>query len=591
MSLRPREAVEEASTFSLRSVFSTAPAAPEPATSATAAEPAALQHSQQQQAHPLQYHHHFAQPASPTKPVEVPFLGLSLGAPALPHAALGGGGGSGLKFNLPQLKKPGAAAARVPSAAALADTGRSLRPGFLTGGSGDSAEVLRLNALVEDLSTKQRQMSEKLALAEQSVARGNAALTSERAMSNARITALSAEVKSAQQREIAVRTELANVPRMEALNKEKFKLQAEGAVELQARHEELTEKAAVLEGIVHEMKIEREAIVEQHTLLATQLDEAKAALEVAEARMATTLEGGGDAPPTSEAAAEPPFPDAAVAAAEAADAEVAALAARLAEKDCALEKLRVDCCEADTLNKSLDLKLHEVRAEREAAVAAAMREAEEARAALEELELQAAEDVPTEFQEQFDAYHACKARAEELQARVQEAGVEATAEDVAEMAKARMEARRMHRAVVTGEAPKTSVSVVRLDELDEHAERAAAAAGVFARTGIETGLNAGGGGSIYGTSAPAQMDCSVDFCRMSAHEAEACAARVEEGWHVLETDEDDGEGTMVTFRQDEATAKKLRIDAMVKAVSVDLKYELKHCSERFCPGAVTGVGA
>ena len=110
--------------------------------------------------------------------------------------------------------------------------------------------------------------------------------------------------------------------------------------------------------------------------------------------------------------------------------------------------------------------------------------------------------------------------------------------------------------------------------------------------GIETGLNAsGGGGSIYGTSAPAQMDCSVDFCCMSAHEAETHAARVQEGWHVLETHEDDGEGTMVTFRQDEATAKKLRIDAMVKAVSVDLKYELKHCSERFCPGAVAGVGA
>ena len=89
------------------------------------------------------------------------------------------------------------------------------------------------------------------------------------------------------------------------------------------------------------------------------------------------------------------------------------------------------------------------------------------------------------------------------------------------------------------------------------------------------------------------MDCSVDFCCMSAHEAEACAARVEEGWHVLETGEDESEttGATMTFRQDEATAKKLRIDAMVKAVSVDLKYELKHCSERFCPGAVAGVGA
>ena len=355
-------------------------------------------------------------------------------------------------------------------------------------------------------------------------------------MSSARITALSAEVKSAQQRELAVRAELASVPRMEALDMEKFKMQAEGAIELQARHEELTEKAAVLEGVVHDMKVEREALVEQHAALATQLDEAKAALEAAEARIedAAATEAAAEAPipdteapmPETEAptaaAVEAPMPET-----EAATAAVEALTARLAEQDCALresaselERLRADCCEADQLNKSLDLKLHEVRAEREQAVAAAMREAEEARAALEELELQAAEDVPAEFQDQFDAYHACKTRAEQLQARVQEAGIDAAAADVAEMAKARMEARRMHRAVVTGAAPTTLVTLVRLDELDGQAERAAAAAGVAARIGIETGLSACGGDGIYGVSAPAQMDCDVDFCCMSAQEAE-----------------------------------------------------------------------
>lgn len=141
MSLRPREAVEEASTFSLRSVFSTAPAAPEPPTSVTASDSAALQLAQQpqqpQHAHQLpQQHHRLAQHPPPTKPTEVPFLGLSLGAPAALGGGIGVNNGPGLKFSLPQLKNANtggsanSAAARAPSAArALPDTGRSLRPG------------------------------------------------------------------------------------------------------------------------------------------------------------------------------------------------------------------------------------------------------------------------------------------------------------------------------------------------------------------------------------------------------------------------------------------------------------------------------
>ena len=412
----------------------------------------------------------------------MPFLGLSLGAPALQqqpqhplHAQKLSLGGPGLKFNLPQLKNANtggnanSAAARAPSAAALPDTGRSLRPGFLTGGGGDSAEVLRLNALVEDLSAKQRQLSEKLALAEQSVARGNAALTSERAMSNARITALSAEVKSAQQRELAVRTELANVPRMEALDKEKFKLQAEGAVELQARHEELTEKAAVLEGVVHDMKVEREALVEQHAALATQLDEAKAALEAAEARLRRQRRPsrgrGADAGCRGADAGDRGADRGGGRGTDAGDRGRDRGGGRSRGWPKRTARPRVGVRARATARGLLRGGPAEQVARPQAARGArgarasgrrAMREAEEARAALEELELQAAEDMPAEFQDQFDAYHACKTRAEQLQARVQEAGIDAAAADVAEMAKARMEARRMHRAVVTGAAPTTS---------------------------------------------------------------------------------------------------------------------------------------
>ena len=82
------------------------------------------------------------------------------------------------------------------------------------------------------------------------------------------------------------------------------------------------------------------------------------------------------------------------------------------------------------------------------------------------------------------------------------------------------------------------------------------------------------------------MDCDLDFFCMTAVEAEARAEHVGAGWHISEWLETRPDGTEMVFRQDEATAKQLRIDAMVKAVSSDLKHELKHCSNRFCPGAV-----
>ena len=110
-------------------------------------------------------------------------LAMNVGTPAPTSVPA-----SGLKFNLPLLK-PNANSASPTTAVQSGET-RSLQPGYIPGGGNDSNEVLRLNALVEDLSTKQQQLTEKLALAEQSIVRGNTALGSERAASAARITAL-----------------------------------------------------------------------------------------------------------------------------------------------------------------------------------------------------------------------------------------------------------------------------------------------------------------------------------------------------------------------------------------------------------------
>ena len=177
MSLRPRAAVEEASHFTLRSVFNTAPTEPDLPTSSPFS-PEATSYSPTNAP--------FA-PAAHKPPPEMPMLAMNVGTPAPTSVPA-----SGLKFNLPLLKPNSNSA--PPTTAVQSGETRSLQPGYITGGFGnDSNEVLRLNALVEDLSTKQQQLTEKLALAEQSIVRGNTALSSERAASAARITALMAE--------------------------------------------------------------------------------------------------------------------------------------------------------------------------------------------------------------------------------------------------------------------------------------------------------------------------------------------------------------------------------------------------------------
>ena len=581
MSLRPRAAVEEASQFTLRSVFSTAPTAPEAPTSAP--------FSPERTPHPP-INTSFG-PTVHKQTQDIPLLSMNFSPPAPTSIPV-----SGLKFNLPLLK-PNANSPPATTAIQSSET-RSLQPGYITGGFGnDSNEVLRLNALVEELSAKQQQMTEKLALAEQSIVRGNTAISSERAASAARITALVAEVRSAQQREAAVRTELATVPRAAQLDLDKFKMQAEGAVQLQARYDELSERACgmtttieslqkdnkaletqqalandltnravALEELVETMKAEKEALVEQHAALAIQLDNARLSMDQAAQQAENDKEEA-----TGEKAEI--------------DGQISELTAKLAERDekiaAAIEEMKLmhtECCEANKLNEELDERLAAVRKERDESVA---RAEEKTQAALDQVDNLEAKmnEVPEHMQVLFLQYNESKARADQMTEQVQQAGATASTAELSAMARARMEARTLHRATVTGSKPKEVISFVTED--DGHNTTSASAAeattaSLNARQALETKLNAQK--PLYGTSGPATMDCCINYCTMTSQHMESTAAKTP-------TD------AMMVFHEDEETAKQMRIDAMVQAVSEDLKHELKYCSERYCPGASTGVGA
>ena len=250
MSSRPVEAVQEASKFSLRSVFASAPA---------------------------------EKPSSPTHPVpsaaavEGPMFPLHLPATAAPTLQpVAPATAAGLKFTLPTM------AARAAPVAARPDANRMLKAGYIAGGGGNSPEVMRLNTIVEDLERKIKKAAEKLVSAETSIARGNQALQSERAQAQARILALKAEVAAAQQREQLVRTEMASIPRASEFDEQKFKIQAEGALEVQAKLDSETAKLAALETELADLKAAHALLREEHGKLETAHAIATDALELAQ---------------------------------------------------------------------------------------------------------------------------------------------------------------------------------------------------------------------------------------------------------------------------------------------------------------------
>ena len=336
MSVRPREVADEASRFTLRNFF-TSGTPTEDATGVAADGPTARgskpssahvqqQQQQRQQQQPQLLHQGFAAPvgyaAAQQQQQQQPqqqqlrfdLAGAGgVGPPLLPLATGSAGAAAGLKFTLPSMRAADGQAASIGARGGGGGIEKKLQAGYITGGFSktNDPEIMRLNGVIDDLQSKLRKSSERIATAEQSVARGNAALQSERATSHARIVALASEVKKSQHREANVRAELAAVPKLEDFDQAKFEMQARGAVELQANYDEEVNRAHALEEVIKGINDKHEALLLEHTSLQARLDEATADLERAregELAAIAASTAASTAATTAAAAAAPAAP-------------------------------------------------------------------------------------------------------------------------------------------------------------------------------------------------------------------------------------------------------------------------------------------
>ena len=406
MSIRPRQVAEEAQAFSLRSVFRTLEAHPVPENGPAPTSAAAA-----------------PDPVSPTAPpmatganglhfdLSMPSRAVAVAAPpllALPTS-------SGLKFTLPQMRMPQSENGGFPVKTTSTEAGgKMLRAGYIVGGSqGSQNDVMRLNGIVDDLQSKLKKCADRLSTTEQSVARGNAALQSERATSHARMVALAGQVRDAQTRETAVRTEMASIPKVSDYDQDRFFMQAQGALQLEQRYEEEVARVAALEAVLTTLRGEQETVATEHAALHTQIEEARTELEATKAATTSVKREALAMLSEAEAKTDALLAEQAKAAEEVATAaqtgldDMDALKTALEEATSELERSQAEVetevaksVEADTLIKGLDLKLISLRnsvrekeeqnlqlAETATATAArageAFAEAQQARAALE----------------------------------------------------------------------------------------------------------------------------------------------------------------------------------------------------------------
>ena len=295
MSVRPREVADEAARFTLRSFFAGSDAkagaddggggkSPPGMAHATAAHLSTAQ--QQPYSQPYSQHQQAVQQQQQQLRFDLAGAG-SAGPPLLPLGTGSSGAATGLKFTLPSMRAPEAFGAQSGLRMSMGSGGgaieKKLQAGYITGGFAktNDPEIMRLNGVIDDLQSKLKKSSERIATAEQSVARGNAALQSERATSHARIVALASEVKNAQHREANVRAELASVPKLGDFDRTKFEMQARGAVELQNNYDEELKRARALQEVIDGMTGKQESLLSEHAALQTRLDDALAELSQA----------------------------------------------------------------------------------------------------------------------------------------------------------------------------------------------------------------------------------------------------------------------------------------------------------------------
>jgi hypothetical protein len=567
MSVRPRQVAEEAHKFSLRHVFGTLEQA--------------VEEEEPPSPPPI---------AAPVSPTTAPAAGLHfdlnlpsnkpIAAAPAPLLALPS---NGLKFTLPQMRAPQSENGGLPVKSTAGEAGtKMLRSGYIVGGAqGSQTEVLRLNGIVEDLQHKLKKCADRLATTEQSVARGNAALQSERATSHARMVALAGQVKEAQAREVSVRAEMASMPKVSDYDQQRFEMQAQGALQLEQKYEEEVARVAALEEVLAGLRLEKETITAEHASLQTELEATKAAVQLAETNTASIKREALEMVAEAEAKTDALIAEQAKTAEEVATATkegTAAMEAVMVQLDAANSELKLSketveaeiakSADADLIIKSMDLTLHDLRNDlskkeeqnmqlAETATAAAQRageailEAQQAKAALSSAPAApaapaapdpvATEAVDDAIVHAFEHYYNLKQTAER-------------AEGTPDAAHHRALALRAYSALTSG-TPDTPMvlSCCTKDpdmcEEEEHIMTASAAARASLCASVPVTR-------LSGTHR--DLDCQVDFA----------------------TTEATGTPTDTT-----PLALKIRTEAYVKAVSKDLRRGLTHASREWITAA------
>ena len=607
MSIRPRQVAEEATRFSLRTVFGSLdqPAEDEgvPSAAASTATPTA------------------AAPTSPTSPTTL----AALPTMATAGTAVSGNGlhfdlnlppkatapllalpttttsSQGLKFTLPAMRGPNSENDSLPVRSTSAEAGKKmLRAGYIVGGGqGSQTEVLRLSGIVDDLQHKLKKCSDRLATTEQSVARGNAALQSERATSHARMMALAGQVREAQTRESIVRAEMEAMPKASDYDQQRFELQTRGALQLEQRYEEEVGRVAALEEVLATLKREQETAVAEHAALQAELEATKAELETTKAavelaettsasikrealEMIAEAEAKADALLAEKAQAAGEVATTAAANAEDMEAMKVALVeatAALQRSEAAVEAEVAKGAEADVIIKGLDLKIHDLRSDlckkeaqtlqlAETATAATQRageailEAQQAKAALATATptsetLNVANDAA--IVQAFDHYYTLKKVAEQTAGTADAAHHRARALQAYEMlSNGPMQTPLVFSCCLesSGHSPE--------DEADIHAVSAAS------RTALATSMSTAG--RLCGTHR--DMDCDLDLCATTTTTTTSTT-----------TSATTTSTTSATPTDTAPLALKMRTEDYVKAVSMDLKRGITHASRRWISAA------
>jgi len=177
---------------------------------------------------------------------------------------------------------PGAAAAS-PSLAPSATAASAAAPAPASSATARSAateanraDVMRLTAYVDDLTTRLHATQNKLEATERHLTRTSQALAVERQAATAKINALHRDVASTKEREDRLKTELSMRPPKAGLNTAKFASSVESALAGEGAVKAYTQQLAGLEEKVKALAVSKEALVAEVATLTSQRDAAAA---------------------------------------------------------------------------------------------------------------------------------------------------------------------------------------------------------------------------------------------------------------------------------------------------------------------------